>query len=91
VRSTSARDGRYFRGLNDRIATTAGDLRLPGDLPLVCECRDPRCFRLIRTSAAEFAALRDRPGRFAIFPGHEDVEAERLVDANDRFVLVDRI
>jgi hypothetical protein len=85
------RDERFFRNLNERIARAAAELGFRDFFPLVCECRDPRCFRLIRARPGEYDELVEHEGRFAIFPGHEDVESERLVDATDRFVLVERL
>lgn len=85
------RDERYFRGLNERIAGEAADLGFARYLPLVCECGDPRCFRLIRATRSEFDELRAGPGRYAIFPGHEDVEHERLLGATGRFTLVEKL
>jgi hypothetical protein len=85
------RDERYFRSLNEQIVRDVTGLGFAGLLPLVCECGDAHCFRLIRASGAEFEALCAAPGRYAIFVGHENVERERLLAANDRFVLVEKL
>lgn len=85
------RDERYFRALNERIARESEALGLHGYLPLVCECGNPRCFRLIRATAEEFEEVRAAPARYAIYPGHEDVERERLVEMTARFTLVEKV
>jgi hypothetical protein len=61
----------YFRDLNERIARTAADIGFEGFVPLICECVNPRCFRLVRTTLQEFDELRAHPGRLVLFPGHE--------------------
>jgi hypothetical protein len=85
------RDEQYFRALNEQIARDMAGLGFAGLLPLVCECGDAHCFRLIRASGAEFEEVCATPGRYAIFAGHENVERERLLSANDRFVLVEKL
>jgi hypothetical protein len=85
-----ARNTAYFRTLNERIADTAAELGFDGFVPLLCECPDPRCFRLARATLAEFEALRAHPDRLVLYPGHEDVKADELVAQTDRFTLVDR-
>lgn len=85
------RDEQYFRGLNERLAEEASELGVTGYLPLVCECGDPHCFRLIRATPAEFEELRTAADRYAIFPGHEDVEHEQLLGATGRYTLVEKL
>jgi hypothetical protein len=85
-----ARNTAYFRTLNERIVDTAAELGFDGFVPLLCECPDPRCFRLARATLAEFEALRAHPERLVLYPGHEDVGEDRVVAATDRYTLVER-
>jgi hypothetical protein len=85
-----ARDERYFRSLNERIVREIETRGVEGYLPLVCECGDPHCFRLIRATREEFDALRAERSRYAIYPGHETLRDERLLDSTGRFTLVEK-
>ena len=85
-----ARTTAYFRTLNDRIVRAAADLDFEGFVPLVCECPNDRCFRLVRTTIDEYRTIREHPERLVLYPGHEDVNGDELVAQTDRFTLVDR-
>ena len=85
-----ARTTAYFRDLNDRIVRAASELDFEGFVPLVCECPNERCFRLVRTTLDEYHAIREHPTRLVLFPGHDDVEGGELVAETDRYTLVDQ-
>jgi hypothetical protein len=56
--------------------------------PLGCECADLRCNATLTLTSSELASLRTRPGRFWIKPGHELVDVDRVVEQNERYVVV---
>jgi hypothetical protein len=59
-------------------------------LTFVCECGRLGCNRLIQLTRAEYEAVRSNPRRFAILDGHEILEVERVVERNDRYVVVEK-
>ena len=85
-----ARTTAYFRDLNERIVRAASALDYDGLVPLVCECPNERCFRLVRTTVDEYRAIREHPERLVLYPGHEEVEGDELVAQTERFTVVDR-
>ena len=40
---------------------------------------------------AEYEHVREQDDRFAVVPGHENPELERVVERNERFALVDKV
>ena len=85
-----ARTTAYFRDLNGRIVEAAAALDFDGFVPLVCECPNERCFRLVRTTIDEFRAIREHPDRLVLHPGHDEADGDEVVGQTERFTLVDR-
>lgn len=63
---------------------------LAGRQEFACECGDADCSERIPLTPSEFAALRANPRRFAIVPGHEMPEVERVVAPSDGFTVVEK-
>jgi predicted ThiF/HesA family dinucleotide-utilizing enzyme len=61
-----------------------------GLLVFVCECGRLGCNKLIRLTRAEYEGIRENPRRFAILDGHEILEAERVVERHDRYLVVEK-
>lgn len=57
-------------------------------MPLICECTDARCTRVITLSLDEYVAVRDGRRGFMLVPGHERA-GERVVERNERFSVVE--
>lgn len=90
-----ARNEATFREANEDLREKWHELELARvqETMFICECGDPTCTRLIRLSLADYEAVREDGNRFAIFPGHDDKETERVVteevvEKNDRFAVV---
>lgn len=82
-----------FRSLNDeaRDIGTALTTRAPGDAdPYLCECVDAQCLERITLTYGEYGRLRTNPLWFAVLPGHEQLEVERVVERNERYSLVEK-
>jgi hypothetical protein len=58
-------------------------------VPFLCECADSRCTRVARLTLDEFEQIRSHPGRFLVLPGHEAGDLERVIDATERFLIVE--
>ena len=86
-----------FRGLNERVHATTGDLNVgnSADLPArseyLCECASIGCLERISLSHAEYENARSNPIWFVILPGHEVIDIETVIEVNDRFALVEKL
>ena len=82
-----------LREVNDRIQDVGERLSvLPDDerLDFRCECGRSSCDTMISMSVSEYRHVRSDNDRFAVSPGHEDDEIERVVERADRYVIVDK-
>src|ERR687884_1857426 len=92
----TARNESLFREVNDRIEELSTDAEAQGIAPggLVefhCECGREGCTERVRLTVAEYERVRADNDRFAVAPGHETPEMEAVVEAGDRFVVVDKL
>ena len=55
-----------------------------------CECGRAECDGKVTMTLAEYERARSERDRFAVLPGHEDEEIERVVERNQRFLIVDK-
>lgn len=86
-----ARNEATFRRINEDIERgrdADDDTTLVG---FVCECGSADCGRLIELTPAEYEEVRKDPFRFAIVPGHEIVDVERIVERHDRYAVVRKL
>src|SRR5947208_16466802 len=78
-----ARTESLFRGVNERIATSAR--RFGGDdASFVCECDDPQCTDRVRVTLAEYEEVRADGASFLVAPGHENREVEEVRSGGPR-------
>jgi hypothetical protein len=85
----------FRRANEDLLARRAELLEELGDLtefaPLLCECSDARCTRVLRLKPEEFDDVRLVEGRYVVLPGHELAAGnERVVERGRRFVVVEQ-
>jgi hypothetical protein len=83
-----ARNQAIFREVNERlreIANPTADLT-----DYVCECSAVDCHVTIQLALVEYEEVRSMPNVFVIEPGHERLEVERVIEENDRFMLVEK-
>jgi hypothetical protein len=80
-----------FREVNERVRDVVAPLLAAGEEgEFLCECGDDACLETIRLDLEEYEAVRVSPHRFVMVPGHVDGIAEATVQANGRFVVVER-
>jgi hypothetical protein len=82
-----------LREVNERIREVGEGLQvLPDDelLDFRCECGAPACDGLVSMTAAEYEHVRSDNDRFAVLPGHEEEEIERVMERTERYVIVDK-
>jgi hypothetical protein len=88
-----ARNEALLREVNERINEVGERLQvLPdnGELEFRCECGRPDCKEFVSMTASEYERVRSDNDRFAVLPGHEDPEIERVVARADTYFIVDK-
>jgi hypothetical protein len=79
-----------LREVNERIDALAQGFGLEDELTILCECASDQCSERITMTEAEYKSLRRIPTHFAVLPGHEIPEVERIVEKNGRYVVVEK-
>jgi hypothetical protein len=80
-----------FRDVNEALARTKTDSAEDRLHPFRCECGALGCNQLIELTMPEYEAVRAHPTRFALTPGHDIPEAERVVERHDRYAVVQKV
>jgi hypothetical protein len=80
-----------FREVNERIEELAGTFGIEDELTILCECGSGRCDERIALREDEYERLRRIPTHFAVRPGHEIADVERVVERHDGFVVVEKL
>lgn len=78
------------REVNEHIAELNGEWSATGVGLFVCECSIPDCAEALEISPAEYERLRADGARFVVLPGHQLPEVERVVEGNNRFLVVEK-
>jgi hypothetical protein len=78
------------RSVNERIGEAADGLPMVDYVPALCECGSAECSGQIMLTAAEYERLRRIPTHFAVLRGHDIPEVERVIEENERFVVVEK-
>lgn len=86
----AAKNESVFREVNERIVEVTDTFEAEG-LEILCECSDSRCTTTFKITITEYGAVRSGGTRFALMQGHEDPAMERVVEQNERFVIVEKI
>jgi hypothetical protein len=79
-----------FRTVNERLRERVRQLRVQGRTPLICECSNRDCLQVLELSEEEYAAVRSSPHRYAVLPGHADLEVERVLEQRDGFDIIEK-
>jgi hypothetical protein len=79
-----------FAEANQRIALLAEAFQVDAQIDFLCECGHVDCRKPLSLKLDEYRALRRVPTWFAVTPGHEDPRAERVLESNAHFVLVEK-
>ncbi len=78
-----------FREVNERIEALAETFELGSQpLDLICECGDASCLQRISMTHGEYEQLRSDSHQFAVYPGHEAPEVEKVVERRGKYNLV---
>jgi hypothetical protein len=78
-----------FRKVNDQIeGVNEAFGTITGTMSLLCECGELDCLEQIELSLDEYRELRADPTRFAVIPGHEIPDVERIVERRPGYFVV---
>jgi hypothetical protein len=80
-----------FRFANERFYALVRGLDLDGSsVPFFCECADGACLGRVELTPRDYEAIRLQPTRYLILPGHATIGAERVVQDNGHFHVVEK-
>jgi hypothetical protein len=78
--------------VNERIEQLAEAFDLKSEqLDLVCECGQADCVERISMTHGEYEGLRSEAHQFAVFPGHEYPDVERVVAKKKGYDIVQKV
>jgi hypothetical protein len=88
----AARNQSLFRAVNEQLKTVDPPFEEVASTHVVtCECADLDCIETLEIGREHYAEVRDNPRRFVVLDGHVYLDVERLVDAHDGYVVVEKI
>jgi hypothetical protein len=80
-----------FRKVNDQIeGVNEAFGMITGTMSILCECGKLECIEQIDLTIAAYRTLREDPTRFAVKPGHELPDVERVVERHDAYFVVEK-
>ena len=60
-------------------------------LEYVCECGDDNCNQLVRMTREDYSHVRQNPTHFLVLPGHEEPDAEVVVEDHGTYRVVEKV
>lgn len=82
-----------FRDLNEEVGAVAHAFSAGGEtrtFDFLCECGDSSCAHRVPITLAAYEELRGHPLRFAVLPGHEIGDVERVVETHVGYTVVEK-
>jgi hypothetical protein len=80
-----------FRQVNERLKELGESFSLVAERSdFVCECGQATCVDPIQMSLDEYEHVRSNPAWFAILPGHEIPDVERIVENKAAYHIVEK-
>ncbi len=83
-----------FREVNERVAEVATHFleveTRDAPVDFTCECGRAECAEPIPMTVAEYEAVRAEPTHFAVVPGHEQPEIERIVERHPTYLVIEK-
>jgi hypothetical protein len=81
-----------FREVNERVRGVNETFASVSDvMEVTCECGSAGCAERFSMSPQEYEALRSNPDHFAIVPGHEIADVERIVSRCGHYDVVEKL
>jgi hypothetical protein len=85
------RNEALFREVNERIEDVSEAVSRSDFITFICECGEEACLERIELTREEYEHVRSVSDHFAMKPGHEHSDFERVIDRRDRYVVVDKV
>ena len=79
-----------FRSLNEQIYGPGGSGESLPQFPIACECGSGSCVVTLTVDATLYADVRADPRRFLVMLGHEQPEAETVVQRHGELAVVEK-
>jgi hypothetical protein len=80
-----------FRQINEGIERGQWPGEEDEPVSFRCECARLGCNELIELSVNEYEAVRADARRFLVIPGHEQLDAERVVETHPGYLVVEKL
>jgi hypothetical protein len=92
-RDRIAKNEVVFRDVNERVKQIGDASGDPTNelATFLCECGDAQCLERIGMLPSEYEEVRASPVYFAVVPGHEQPEVERIVRKERRFYILEKL
>jgi hypothetical protein len=79
-----------FREVNERIQELQAGDWAARDIDFMCECANASCTAVLTLTPVEYEQLRSNSRRFAVLPGHEVDDIERVVETHSSYLVVEK-
>ncbi len=80
-----------FRQINEGIERGQWPGEEDAPTSFRCECARLGCNELIELSVTDYEQVRANPRRFMVLPGHEQPEAEVVVETHPGYLVVEKV
>jgi len=77
-----------FREVNEQIDQLHDEMGGAASFEIVCECGDASCIDRFNITNTDYEELRRDVHRFAVVPGHQRPDVERVVDTRPAYLVV---
>lgn len=85
-----ARNEALFREINERISAI-GERLGSESLDIVCECVNDDCTQALTLRHSDYERLRSSSTHFAVVPGHEQPDLERVTERHGSYDVVEKV
>jgi hypothetical protein len=88
-----ARNELAFRQANETLRAVFEGAPAEGpdeSFPFLCECGERRCTNVVCISLETYGRIRSHPARFAIVPGHKQLETELIVEEGAGYEVIEK-
>jgi hypothetical protein len=81
-----------FREVNERLRELGESFSMVSQVgEFVCECANTSCTERIQLTLPEYEHVRSDPKWFVIYPGHEALDYERVIEQTDSYTIVEKL
>lgn len=78
------------REANEAVEKALWEAEEGSSTAFLCECARLDCHLVVHATLREYERVRAHPRRFMVHPGHEEPGAEKIVDTQSDYVVVEK-